>query len=82
MQLIYEMSWVVHYFKFFLESYAKRAAIRKALAGDADWIAQATPMLKLFEKQDNLTMRLFPWSKVQEDVKPGGWYYVNCYYTV
>lgn len=46
--------------------------MRKTLAADKSWGEKAAPMLELFTKQENLTMRLFPWSSVVADVKPGG----------
>ncbi|XP_067934139.1 protein NipSnap homolog 3B-like [Watersipora subatra] len=58
------------------ETYAQRAAIRKSLAGDPGWNDAAAPMLKLLEKQENVTMRLFPWSVVQTAVAPGGVYHL------
>lgn len=56
-----------------LESYAQRAAVRAALAQDANWmeqyISKAMPMLS---SQDNEVTYLVPWSKFQKPPKEGG----------
>ena len=55
-----------------IDGYKQRAEVRKQLAADKSWGEKAAPMLEQFVKQENLTMRLFPWSSVVSDVKPGG----------
>ena len=42
------------------------------MAADPSWTTDAAPMIQCIEKQDNLTMRLFPWSTVQSEGAPGG----------
>lgn len=56
-----------------LDSYAQRAAVRAALAQDANWmeqyISKAMPMLS---SQDNEVTYLVPWCKIQKPPKEGG----------
>ncbi|KAI4885034.1 hypothetical protein NFI96_017713, partial [Prochilodus magdalenae] len=67
------LNQVFHIWKY--ESYAKRAAVRAALAQDPTWmeqyISKAMPMLS---SQDNEVTYLVPWSTIKTPPKEGGVY--------